>query len=128
MSNQKIYIPSGGIGEIEYDDQENNWFQTSSAEFYEQNHTIVSPNLISLTSRCYRNLAGIVRYENYSGTTKEIIKTTTNLAKSYAKIKKYSENLICAFDDALIEHCMEIYKLFLEIKQKQKIFTEYQKN
>ena len=41
MSNQKIYIPSGGIGEIEYDDQENNWFQTSSAEFYEENHTIV---------------------------------------------------------------------------------------
>ena len=39
-SNQKIYIPSGGIGEIEYDDQENNWFQTSSAEFYEQNQFI----------------------------------------------------------------------------------------
>ena len=40
MSNQKIYIPSGSIGEIKYDDQENNWFQTSSAEFYEQNQFI----------------------------------------------------------------------------------------
>ena len=76
----------------------------------------LSPNLIGLTSRYYRNFPGIVRYENYSGTTKKIIKTTTNLAKSYAKIKKYSESLICAFDDALIEHCIEIYKLFLEIK------------
>ena len=37
------------------------------------------------------------------------------MAKSYAKIKTYSDDLTCAFED-----CMEIYKLYLEKKSLNK--------
>ena len=59
MSYQKILITSGGISEIEYDDEENGAFQTNSTEFNEDKTiplVCLSSNLIGLTSRYYRNL------------------------------------------------------------------------
>ena len=87
MSDQRLYIPSGSIDEIKFD---NNWFQTESTEIYMDEaiplfHLI--SNLMSLIERYHRNLARIGRYENYPETANEFIKTAANLAKSYSKVK-----------------------------------------
>ena len=117
MSDQRLYISSGSIGQVEFD---NGWFQTENAEFYLHKaiplfHLI--SNLMSLVERYHRNLARIGRYENYPQTANEFIKTATNLAKSYAKVKKLSDDMICAFNDALIDDCMQVYKLYLNKKE-----------
>ena len=120
MSDQRLYIPSGGIGEIEFD---NDWFQTENTEIY-MDQTIplfhLISNLMSLIERCHRNLARIGRYENYPETANEFIKTATTLAKSYAKVKKLSDDMICAFNDALIDDCMQVYNLYLNKKRLNK--------
>ena len=58
------------------------------------------------------------RYENYTETANEFIKMATNSAKSHAKVKKLSDDMICAFNDALIDDCMQVYKLYLNKKKK----------
>ena len=120
MSDQRLYISSGGIGEVEFDSDEFDWFQTSNTEFNPDKtipfFTLMS-NLTSLTSRYHRNYARIGRYENYPETANEFIKSATKLCKSYAKIKKLSNNMIWAFDDALISDCMKVYDLYLEKKR-----------
>ena len=120
MSDQRLYIPSGGIGEIEFD---NDWFQTENTEIY-MDQTIplfhLISNLMSLIERCHRNLARIGRYENYPETANEFIKTATTLAKSYAKVKKLSDDMICAFNDALIDDCMQVCNLYLNKKRLNK--------
>ena len=120
MSDQRLYIPSGGIGEIEFD---NDWFQTENTEIY-MDHTIplfhLISNLMSLIEGYHRNLARIGRYENYPETANEFIKTATTLAKSYAKVKKLSDDMICAFNDALIDDCMQVYNLYLNKKRLNK--------
>ena len=120
MSDQRLYIPSGGIGEIEFD---NDWFQTENTEIYMDKalplfHLI--SNLMCLIERYNRNLARIGRYENYTETANEFIKTATNLAKSHAKVKKLSDDMICAFNDALIDDCMQVYELYLNKKRLNK--------
>ena len=120
MSDQRLYIPSGSIGQVEFD---NDWFQTENAEFYLHKaiplfHLI--SNLMSLVERYHRDLARIGRYENYPQTANEFIKTATNLAKSYAKVKKLSDDMICAFNDALIDDCMQVYNLYLNKKRLNK--------
>ena len=120
MSDQRLYIPSGGIGEIEFD---NDWFQTENTEIYMDKalplfHLI--SNLMCLIERYNRNLARIGRYENYTETANEFIKTATNLAKSHAKVKKLSDDMICAFNDALIDDCMQVYNLYLNKKRLNK--------
>ena len=120
MTDQRLYIPSGGIGQIEFD---NDWFQTENTEIY-MDKTIplfhLISNLMSLIERCHRNLARIGRYENYPETANEFIKTATTLAKSYAKVKKLSDDMICAFNDALIDDCMQVYNLYLNKKRLNK--------
>ena len=120
MTDQRLYIPSGGIGQIEFD---NDWFQTENTEIY-MDQTIplfhLISNLMSLIERCHRNLARIGRYENYPETANEFIKTATTLAKSYAKVKKLSDDMICAFNDALIDDCMQVYELYLNKKRLNK--------
>ena len=120
MSDQRLYIPSGGIGEIEFD---NDWFQTENTEIY-MDQTIplfhLISNLMSLIERYHRNLARIGRYENYPETGNEFIKMASNLAKSYAKVKKLSDDMICAFNDALIDDCMQVYNLYLNKKRLNK--------
>ena len=120
MTDQRLYIPSGGIGQIEFD---NDWFQTENTEIYMDKalplfHLI--SNLMCLIERYNRNLARIGRYENYTETANEFIKTATNLAKSHAKVKKLSDNMICAFNDALIDDCMQVYELYLNKKRLNK--------
>ena len=106
MSDQRLYIPSGGIGEIEFDKDR---FQTENTETYMDKaipfHLI--SNLMSLIER-YKNLARTGRYKNYPETANEFIKTVTNLAKSYVKVKKLSDDMICAFNDALIDDCIQV--------------------
>ena len=120
MTDQRLYIPSGGIGQIEFD---NDWFQTENTEIYMDKalplfHLI--SNLMCLIERYNRNLARIGRYENYTETANEFIKTATNLAKSHAKVKKLSDDMICAFNDALIDDCMQVYELYLNKKRLNK--------
>ena len=117
MSDHRLHIPSGGTGEIEFD---NDWFQTENTEIYMDKaiplfHLI--SNLMSLIERYHKNLARTGRYKNYPETANEFIKTATNLAKSYAKVKKLSDDMICAFNDALIDDCMQVYKLYLNKKE-----------
>ena len=120
MTDQRLYIPSGCIGQIEFD---NDWFQTENTEIY-MDQTIplfhLISNLMSLIERYHRNLARIGRYENYPETANEFIKTATTLAKSYAKVKKLSDDMICAFNDALIDDCMQVYNLYLNKKRLNK--------
>ena len=120
MTDQRLYIPSGGIGQIEFD---NDWFQTENTEIY-MDQTIplfhLISNLMSLIERYHRNLARIGRYENYPETGNEFIKMASNLAKSYAKVKKLSDDMICAFNDALIDDCMQVYNLYLNKKRLNK--------
>ena len=68
---------------------------------------------MSLIERYHRNLTRIGRYENFTETANESIKTATILTKSYAKVKNLSDDMICAFGDALIDNCMQVYKLYL---------------
>ena len=35
------------------------------------------------------------------------------------KLKKLSDDMICAFNDALIDDCMQVYKLYLNKKKTQ---------
>ena len=125
MTDQRLYIPSGGIGQIEFD---NDWFQTENTEIYMDKalplfHLI--SNLMCLIERYNRNLARIGRYENYTETANEFIKTATNLAKSHAKVKKLSDNMICAFNDALIDDCMQVYELYLNKKRLNKCLHSF---
>ena len=107
MSDHRLHIPSGGTGEIEFD---NDWFQTENTEIY-MDKAIPLFHLIS-------NLVSLI--ENYPETANEFIKTATNLAKSYAKVKKLSDDMICAFNDALIDDCMQVYNLYLNKKRLNK--------
>ena len=117
MSDQRLYISSGGIGEVEFDSDEFDWFQTSNTEFNPDKtipfFTLMS-NLTSLTSRYHRNYARIGRYENYLETANVFIKSTIKLCKA---MQKLSDDMICAFDDALIDDCMKVYDLYLEKKR-----------
>ena len=120
MLDQRLYIPSGGIGQVELD---NDWFETENTEIYMDKamplfHLI--SNLMSLIERYHRNLARIGRYENYPETANEFIKAATNLAKSYVKVIKLSDGIICAFNDALIDDCIQIYELYLNKKKLNK--------
>ena len=59
MSDHRLHIPSGGIGEIEFD---NDWFQTENTEIYMDKaiplfHLI--SHLMSLIEKYHRNLARI---------------------------------------------------------------------
>ena len=64
MSNKRLHIPSGNIGEIEIDSDEFDWFQSGNTESNPDKtiplFTLVS-NLMSLTSRYHTNYARIVR-------------------------------------------------------------------
>ena len=120
MSDHRLHIPSGGIGEIEFD---NDWFQTENTEIYMDKaiplfHLI--SNLMSLIEKYHRNLARIGWYENYPETANDFFKTTTNLAKSYAKVKKLSDDMICVFNDALIDDYIQVYELYLNKKRLNK--------
>ena len=59
MSGQRLYILSGSIGQVEFD---NDWFQTENTEIYMDKaiplfHLI--SNLMSLIEKYHRNLARI---------------------------------------------------------------------
>ena len=74
MSGQRLYILSGSIGQVEFD---NDWFQTENTEIY-MDKAIPLFHLIS-------NLVSLI--ENYPETANEFIKTATNLAKVMQKLK-----------------------------------------
>ena len=74
MSGQRLYILSGSIGQVEFD---NDWFQTANTEIY-MDKAIPLFHLIS-------NLVSLI--ENYPETANEFIKTATNLAKVMQKLK-----------------------------------------
>ena len=107
MSGQRLYILSGSIGQVEFD---NDWFQTENTEIY-MDKAIPLFHLIS-------NLVSLI--ENYPETANEFIKTATNLAKRYAKVKKLGNDMICAFNDALIDDVMQVYKLYLNKRRLNK--------
>ena len=74
MSGQRLYILSGSIGQVEFD---NDWFQTENTEIY-MDKAIPLFHLIS-------NLVSLI--ENYPETANEFIKMATNLAKVMQKLK-----------------------------------------
>ena len=108
MSNQAFYIPSGGIGEIEYDTEEATRFNEDQAVPFLKFIT----DLIDTLSR-YRNQTRLGRYERYPQLAKEILETASGLANSYLKIKDYSEELFCTGDIPAIDYCLEVYRQYL---------------
>ena len=108
MSNQAFYIPSGGIGEIEYDTEEATRFNKDQAVPFLKFIT----DLIDTLSR-YRNQTRLGRYERYPQLAKEILETASGLANSYLKIKDYSEELFCTGDIPAIDYCLEVYRQYL---------------
>ena len=108
MSNQAFYIPSGGIGEIEYDTEEATRFNEDKAVPFLKFTT----DLIDTLSR-YRNQTRLGRYERYPQLAKEILETASGLANSYLKIKDYSEELFCTGDIPAIDYCLEVYRQYL---------------
>ena len=108
MSNQAFYIPSGGIGEIEYDTEEATRFNEDKAVPFLKFIT----DLIDTLSR-YRNQTRLGRYERYPQLAKEILETASGLANSYLKIKDYSEDLFCTGDIPAIDYCLEVYRQYL---------------
>ena len=108
MSNQAFYIPSGGIGEIEYDTEKATRFNEDKAVPFLKFTT----DLIDTLSR-YRNQTRLGRYERYPQLAKEILETASGLANSYLKIKDYSEDLFCTGDIPTIDYCLEVYRQYL---------------
>ena len=65
MSNQAFYILSEGVGEIEYDKEENKWYKMRASEFNEDKTIPLLINLVYICSKYSRNQARNARYERY---------------------------------------------------------------
>ena len=98
MSNQAFYILSEGIGEIEFDKEENKWYKMRASEFNEDKTIPLLINLVSICSKYWRNQARNARYERYPNLVGETSKKSNGLAKSYALIEDYTEELFCTGD------------------------------
>ena len=107
MSNQAFYILSGGVGKIEYDLDENNWFTTEARIFNEDIEIyflklIIDP--IGTLSKYYRNQTRNSWYARYPELAQEILETASGLANNYLKIKIYTEVLFCTGDIQFIDN------------------------
>lgn len=77
MSNQELYITSGGIGEIECDIEEKSWYAIQSTEFNENKVIIFLKLLVDLRGALIKYLKNQTwngSYTNYLIKAKETIK------------------------------------------------------
>ena len=115
MSNQSIYIPSGGTGEIESVPEEKNWYKAEAAKFNEDKawpFIKLITDLVGVISKCHRNQTRMGRYENYPPLAKYILKTASELACGFVKIKEFSDDLFCTGDIQTIDYCLEVYRQY----------------
>ena len=78
MSNQRFRIPSGGIGEIEYNIERKHWFKIEASKFNKDKaipFLKLINDLVGAFSKYYRNQSRNGRYEYFAGLAQEILKT-----------------------------------------------------
>ena len=117
MTNQKFYIPSGGIGEIYYDKEERVWYAIASSEFNENKITPFLKLLIELRGapiKYLKNQTRNNRCTNYSLTAKKTIRYCSQLTQSYMEIKQYSEDLFSTAEIDTVPHSLEVYRQFIK--------------
>ena len=111
MSNKAFYIPSGGVGEIEFDKEENKCYKMRASEINE-GKTIpllrLIINLVGICSKHWRNQAWNGWYERYFDLAREIFLKSNGIAKSYALTKDYTEELFGTGDIHTISYCLEV--------------------
>lgn len=96
MTNNIYYIPSGDIGEIDYDLNEKAWYIAQLTE--KSNHKEI-PLLKSITdlrgivTKDTTILSNLGRYDNYAREITEAIKICSLLKRRYIKIDRLSEDL-----------------------------------
>lgn len=96
MTNNIYYIPSGDIGEIDYDLNEKAWYIALLTE--KSNHKEI-PLLKSITdlrgivTKDTTILSNLGRYDNYAREITEAIKICSLLKRRYIKIDRLSEDL-----------------------------------
>ena len=117
MSNQRFRIPSGGIGEIEYDIERKHWFKIEASKFNEDKaipFLKLINDLVGALWKYYRNWSKNGRYKHFPELAQEILETANGLAKSYAQIKEYTNNLFYTSDIHTIDYGLEDYRQFLD--------------
>ena len=110
MSNQRFRIPSGGIGEIEYDIERKHWFKIEASKFNEDKaipFLKLINNLLGAFSKYYRNQSRNGRYEYFAGLAQEILKTANGK-------KEYTDDLFYTSDIHTIDYRLEDYRQFLD--------------
>ena len=91
MPNQLDYIPTGGIGEIEYDLEEKGWYAIQSSKYNENKVIPYLKLLIDLGDtliKCLKNQRRQERYTNYLPRAIRTIKLCSGLTKSSIEIEK----------------------------------------
>ena len=117
MSNQAIFIPSGGVGEMYFENED--WYKHDSSDF-DKDKSIPFIKLLNdpvgFGACYYRNQNRMGRYENYPLLPKNVIKIASLLKRSNKKIKKLSDNLFCTGDIQTIDYCLEVYRQYVNNK------------
>ena len=81
MSEKLIYIPSGGIGEIEFVPEEKKWCKIEAARFNDDKDIPfmkLLTDLVGAISKYHRNQTRMGRYKNYSPLAVDILNTASN--------------------------------------------------
>ena len=80
MSDQTTDIPFGGIGEIQFNVRQKNWYKCDVTEFNADKTIPFIKLLIDLVgagTKYYQNQTRLKRYENYPRLATDIMKTET---------------------------------------------------
>ena len=115
MSDQTTYIPFGGIGEIQFNVRQKNWYKCDVTEFNADKTIPFIKLLIDLVgagTKYYQNQTRLKRYENYPRLATDIMKTETWLSCSFIKIKNLSEDMFSSGNIQTIDYCLEVYRRY----------------
>ena len=109
--NNRLFIPSNGIGEIYLDVGDMYWYRHNSTKFSHLKE-IPSFNLLldmaSLRMRYYAQLNGSRLF--VPQTLKDIGHISRYFIKSFITIKSLSKDLFSTGDIEILDYCMEVYR------------------
>ena len=115
--NNRIFIPSNGIGELYLDVFDMHWYYHESTLFNIDKEMPFMKLLLDMASprmRYYHRLNGNSLL--VPQTIIDIGHTSAMLVKTFIKIKALSEDLSCTGDIETVDYCMEVYRQFLNNK------------
>ena len=114
--NNRLFIPSNGIGEIYLDVGDMYWYRHNSTKFSHLKE-IPSFNLLldmaSLRMRYYAQLNGSRLF--VPQTLKDIGHISRYFIKSFITIKSSSKDLFSTGDIQTLDYCMEVYRQWEKI-------------